>query len=228
MSLTYTVRPISDRTAFTGKHQPSQFKVRWSDALDLLEREYRQLNGRHLVLEVDVEEWHIRNDGGLYANARAATPAVRVAFESKFGPIVMATDRFVRGAASFYVSGWSGRDRRESMQDWQHNVYAIAKSLEALRMVDRYGVTKRGEQYTGWKALPPGTGLAPTGMTVDLALKVLSEETGGNSAGTAEGLAVLLRNAKANAHPDRNNGDRSRWNAVDEAEQVLRRAGRLA
>lgn len=28
--------------------------------------------------------------------------------------------------------------------------------LEALRAVDRHGITRRGEQYAGFKALPPG------------------------------------------------------------------------
>lgn len=40
------------------------------------------------------------------------------------------------------------------MPPWQANIRAIAKTLEHLRDLDRWGVTKRGEQYTGWKALP--------------------------------------------------------------------------
>jgi hypothetical protein len=216
VSLQYTVRPISDRTAFTGKHAGSLFTVKWHQVLDLLQREYEALNGRHLVIEVDVEERAIRNDGGIYANAKAATPAVRVAFESKHGPITMATDRFVRQT---YRNG--------SMDDWQHNVYAIAKSLEALRLVDRYGVTKRGEQYTGWKAIGAGTGLAPTSMTTDRALQILADESGlfidlVDTDGPALIRAVKL--ATLRTHPDRNNGERSRYDAVDQARQVLERA----
>lgn len=30
--------------------------------------------------------------------------------------------------------------------------------LQALRAVDRYGVTRRGEQYAGWKQLAAGSG----------------------------------------------------------------------
>jgi len=33
--------------------------------------------------------------------------------------------------------------------------------LERLRLADRYGVTKNGEQYTGWRALPPPIPAAP-------------------------------------------------------------------
>ena len=221
MALQYTVRPISDRSPFTGNHVGSPFTVKWHQVLDLLQREYEMLAGRSLVIEVDVPESGIRNDGLLRADARAASPAVRIAFESKHGPITMATDRFVRQPY-----------RSTSMPDWQHNVYAIAKALEALRMVDRYGVTKRGEQYTGWKALPAGSGIAPTGMTTNTAVRVITQEAGltPDPAGVAlrVGLPNLLRSAKAHAHPDRNGGDRSRWDAVEQAEQVLRRAGRLS
>jgi hypothetical protein len=40
---------------------------------------------------------------------------------------------------------------------WQDNLRAIALALEALRKVDRYGVTRIGEQYKGWKQLPPAS-----------------------------------------------------------------------
>ena len=42
----------------------------------------------------------------------------------------------------------------------QDNVRAIALSLEALRAVDRYGVSKRGEQYAGWKQLTTGDSMS--------------------------------------------------------------------
>ena len=40
---------------------------------------------------------------------------------------------------------------------WEHNVRSIALGLEALRAVDRYGITRRGEQYAGWKQLASGS-----------------------------------------------------------------------
>jgi hypothetical protein len=60
---------------------------------------------------------------------------VTVAFDSKHGSLKYTADKFAT---------------------WQENLRAIALGLEALRKVDRYGVTTRGEQYTGWKALPAG------------------------------------------------------------------------
>ena len=85
------------------------------------------------MLQVDISERYIRTDGLPYANARYGTnPGVIVSFDSRHGPLRYATDAFT---------------------EWQDNLRAIALSLEALRAVDRYGVTRRGEQYTGWRAI---------------------------------------------------------------------------
>lgn len=39
---------------------------------------------------------------------------------------------------------------------WQDNLRAIALGLDALRRVQRYGIVKEDEQYTGWKQLTGG------------------------------------------------------------------------
>lgn len=215
MTLQYTVRPISDRTAFTGRHESSPFTASWSDTLDVLEREIAALNGKHVVIEVDVAERGIRNDGQLRADAKAATPAVRVAFDSKHGPLVYATDRYERPS-------WD----RSRMDSWQHNVRAIALGLEALRKVDRYGISRRGEQYRGYKAIGGGTGAVATAMTTDEARAVLYENAPPSKRDQL-GLRDLARWAKAGAHPDCWGGDRTRWDRVDQATQVLERAGAL-
>jgi hypothetical protein len=48
----------------------------------------------------------------------------------------------------------------------QANVRAVALGLEALRAVDRYGVTRRGEQYAGWKQLESGGPSAERGRSL--------------------------------------------------------------
>lgn len=203
--MTYTIRPISDRTNFTGKHRRSAFDSAWPATERLLLTEVRHLAGRDLVIEVDVDEAHIRNDGRLRANARPASPGVRVAFDSVHGPLTYATDRFGR---------------------WQDNVRAIALGLEALRKVDRYGITKRGEQYAGWKALPSGRAMPPSHMTTDEAWSILGSFGFTNiaelreSASAAE-LAGLHRKARAFAHPDRHGGDRTLWDQVEQAARAL-------
>jgi hypothetical protein len=123
------------------------FKASWSDTLTLLERELGYLDGRDVVIEADFTEADIRLDGWPRANARNPVhPGIRIAFDSVHGPLVYATD---------------------SCAFWQHNVRSIALGLESLRAVDRYGVTRRGEQYTGWRQIGPGTTAPPAFTTVE-------------------------------------------------------------
>jgi hypothetical protein len=228
VTLDYTVRPLSDRTWLrrTGSRETSRFTASWSDTLGLLEREVGMLRGKQLVIGIDVEERMLRLDGKLRADARSATPAVEVAFESKHGPLYR-SDRFVR-------QSWSSK----SMESWQHNVRAIAMTLEALRAVDRYAATQSGEQYRGYRALPAGRGDAATAMTATGAAEVLlrlavgPDDDAMESAVAAlrrspEQLRDTIREARWSAHPDRNDGDRGQWNLVDNAVQTLQQAGWL-
>ena len=210
----YTVRPISDRTPFTGEHEHSDFKASWNSTLSLLRRELEHLGATDVVIEVDAPESAIRLDGMLYANAKVVSPAVRVAFSSQVGPLVYATDRYVsRG----YRTAMAG--------DWQHNVRAIALGLEALRKVDRYGITQRHQQYAGFKALPAGTNGTGTHMTRTEALGLVFMLAGLNVEPTHFEDPInrrrALRAARATAHPDRHDGDRTLWDQVEQAAQVL-------
>ncbi|VXB33695.1 molecular chaperone DnaJ [Nocardioides sp. AX2bis] len=206
----YTVRPTSDVTGFGGTRQASQFTTTWSDAVTLLERELDMLKATDIVLELDVRERDIRMDGQVRANTRAASGRARLAFDSRHGALVYATDRFVRQPGS----------RFRMMEDWQHNVYAMAKALEALRLVDRYGVTS-GQQYTGFKAIGGGSAIAtgPAPMTDDEALQVLIAIVGEDADWADD--AELHRKARAAAHPDRRGGDQSAWDQVELAGRAL-------
>lgn len=211
MALRYDVRPLSDRAWLNPKaREGSRFSATWTSTLDLLEREYEALRGKHLVIEVDVEERMIRNDGLLRGDARPACPAVVVAFESVHGPLLYRCDRFT---ASSY----------QKMQAWQMNVRAIALTLESLRAVDRYGAAGSGEQYKGWKALPAGNGERPSHMTSDEAYRVLWAAAGMKSSpeGRSVAVEILYREARAQSHPDRNGGSRAVWDQVEQAWLVL-------
>lgn len=202
----YTTRPLSDRTWLRPRPEraTSQFKVTWTAALDLLDRELFMLDGAELVIEVDVREQDLRLDGTLRANARADQPAVIVAFTSKHGPLLYRSDQY-SGAPSY---------RRGGMQEpWQHNVYAVALTLEALRAVDRYGAARSGEQYRGYRQIGSGTAIVTEPpMTDDLATSLLLrafDPTSGNpdrhAAALAAGrldLADIIRRAQRNTHPD--------------------------
>jgi hypothetical protein len=211
----YTIRPISDRTPFTGKHTESNFRVTYTQAITLLDRELSMLRARNAVIELDLRESDMRLAGKLRAAARATSPAVRVAFDSKHGPLTYATDRFVRGPAK----RWYRSQMVPVMaDDWQHNLYAIAIGLEALRTVDRYGISRHGEQYAGWKQLPAGSSAAASHMTRDQALWTIGIDP---ADGAARDVREALRAARARHHPDRNNGDRARWDQVEQAARVL-------
>lgn len=202
MNIDAKFRPI-DRwpDQLNRRRQRSRFKAGWSDTLDLLKRELRQLRAKDIVIQLAITEDEIRLDGYPRANARPEHPGVILAFDSKHGPLKYATDAFT---------------------DWQDNIRAIALGLEALRKVDRYGITKRGEQYTGWRALPGASG-EPT--TLDEAARVLSSEAGnGTNAGEilahAEHARRAIRKALASAHPDRG-GSGERFHAVQGARKVV-------
>ena len=137
--MNYTFRPIDTWPRPKNKRpKSSPFRSRYSQTLELLEKELLCLSAKNIVLQIDIPESQIRNDGLPYSKARPEFQGVIVAFDSKFGHLKYLTDTF---------------------DNWQENLRAIALGLEALRKVDRYGITKKGEQYTGWKQLSAGDSL---------------------------------------------------------------------
>lgn len=115
----------------------SPFSAPWTRTVELLAREIKMLDPGKAILEIDLPAGGFRRDGLPRADRRAFTPTV-----------VLTMVRTKHGHDLRYEVG--------TYDDWQDNVRAIALGLEALRAVDRYGVTKRGEQYAGWKQLPAG------------------------------------------------------------------------
>jgi hypothetical protein len=155
----------------------------WSRTLGLLAREVYMRGGRSAELALDIEPRHLRQDGQLRADARPKSPAVIVSFETKDGRLQFPADKY---------------------SNWQDNVEAIARSLEDLRRVDRYGVAE-GRQYAGFKALPAQTGATlSTAQAADLIVRVAgganirAEDVLRDSTLTRE----LVRIAKRRTHPD--------------------------
>lgn len=201
----YTFRPLGAWTEGNteDRRRRSTFKATWYDTLRLLRGELARLDAENVVIQADFHERAFRLDGtGPRADARQPLhPGVRVAFDSKHGSLTYATD---------------------SCEFWQHNVRSIALGLEALRAVDRYGVTKSGEQYRGWAQLGPGTAAPPTGMTTDAASELI-QKWGGfpiHKLNQSE-HASLFRRARANAHPDRLGGDSSAFLLLEQAGRAL-------
>lgn len=191
----------------TKGRKSSPFSSSWSSTLELLEREVDALAARGAVaVRVVGAPTDVRRDGMLRANARLQHPGVAISFESKHGPLTYPCDRF--------VSGYRG-----GLADWQVNVRAIALGLEALRRVERYGITSRGEQYAGWRQIE-ATSSAPFATRPE-ALRWLRDLCGVNGSPDSYEPSALLRKAKAAAHPDRNDGERARWDLVERAEALI-------
>jgi len=185
------------------------FKAGWQSTLTLLDRELDYLEAQDFVIEADFTEADLRLDGMPRSSARPPIhPGVRVAFESKFGPLIYSTD-----SCSF----------------WQHNVRSIALGLEALRAVDRYGVTKRGEQYTGWKAIGSGPSIPMGGngqMTREDAARFIATHSGSNAYDVPQILvdpewrAKAYRYAARRLHPDQG-GTADLFQQLQDAKRVL-------
>lgn len=174
-----------------------QFSAPWGATVELLARELRELDAKGISVELDMEARMFRQDGLPRSNARSLSDGVRLSFTSRFGPLRYETNEFGQGAY------W-----RSSLDGWQHNVRAIALSLEALRKVDRYGVSKRGEQYRGWKALPTGTDPADAIATPEQARAFLAQWDGDWKA------------AVKATHPDAG-GDPTEFRKVTRARELL-------
>lgn len=88
------------------------------------------------MLEVDLREQDLRQDGLPRAGRTVRSPGVVLSFEATHVP----NKPHLRYEVAEFTH-------------WQDNVRAVALGLEALRAVDRYGMTRRGEQYAGWRQL---------------------------------------------------------------------------
>lgn len=139
----------------TATRQRSRFDSTYRDTLELLERELRQISARQpVIIQTYMDERDIRNDGLPRSDARApGNPGVIVTLERW----IPNGKRNEQGKPLGVVTPFSFPC--DQFTDWKDNLRAIALALEALRKVDRYGVTQNAEQYTGWKALPASGGL---------------------------------------------------------------------
>jgi len=203
-----TFRPIvwlGPITPWENRRSRWTFKASWQATLDLLDRELDYLNAEAVIIEADFSESDIRIDGMPRSNARQPEfPGVRISFDTSMGRLAYQTD---------------------TCDNWQHNVRSIALGLEALRAVDRYGITSRSEQYAGFKALPAGP--TPTFATVEDALTWLTSEEATGIRG-ADGLTpkAAYRMASRRHHPDAG-GQPKLWDKVNAAHQMLTKAGWL-
>jgi hypothetical protein len=134
-----TFRPLERPVECSYRSSP--FSASWSNTVSLLSKELRAHGASQAVLEIDFREQDLRLDGLPRSDRRARSDGIVLSFKALRVP----GHPQLRYEVGTYAK-------------WQDNVRAIALGLESLRAVDRYGITKRGEQYAGWKALSAGAG----------------------------------------------------------------------
>lgn len=203
-------RQRSPFTTRDGESWGRRHEVPLSDTLDLLDRELRALGVRpssEVILQIAVGERDVRLDGQVRADARPEHPGVILNFKSRHGELSYACDRF---------------------QSWKANLRAIAKGLEALRLVDRYGIG-HGQQYTGYRALGAGTPMPAARMTVEEAARLLVAHGEGDppahadlAMGDRDAVTNYYRRAARRHHPDAG-GDPELFRRLTEARDLLLR-----
>jgi hypothetical protein len=196
--LGFRCRPIDAWPGELTKHRKrSQFHAQWGMTLKLLGTELRQLGAKNGNLLSAVDERDILLDGTRpRAKAYAAHPGVILAFDSKHGPLKYACDRF---------------------DHWQDNIRAIALGLEALRAVERYAITRKGEQYQGFKQLAAST------PSREEAAGVLAKFAGMSRSiilEVPEAAETAGKRASRLTHPDAG-GNADDFRAVQQAREIL-------
>lgn len=115
----------------------SSFKQGMDASQRFLREEIRRLKATDLIVSTNIP---VRKDGGMYTDymsRRIQDPGVAIYFKYKGKQISMCCDR--------YVSVWE-------------NVYALGKGIEALRGLERWGVSDFLDRaFTGFTALPEST-----------------------------------------------------------------------
>ena len=193
--IAYQYEPLQNRPTGYKSRKPSPFKADFTNTQNLLNTELEFLKAKNVAIQVDVERSDIRLDGGLYAGTKLRSPAIALSFDSKHGPLTYPCDTY---------------------SDWKANLRAIALALQALRAVDRYGVTAKGEQYTGWAKLPApsSNGFATRGEATNFLRTIIGSRV--------DQLAIdaALRECEFATHPDRG-GNPEDFKKVQAARKVL-------
>lgn len=123
------------------RKRPDTFRTPWGASLDRLAEEVAAIKGRDAAIGVVCDPSAITWSGALRAGGRTQMrhAGVEVSFEVPAG------------------SGWRRLTFHTDAYPTVHaNLHAIALGMEALRAVDRYGITTGTEQYAGFAALPAG------------------------------------------------------------------------
>lgn len=178
------------------------FRVKYPARLDLLESELHKIGSTHILIQAYFDIQDIRNDGWPRSSARPKEPGVIVSFKKRTGELL-----------SFPCDTYDA---------WEDNLYAIALSLEALRTVDRYGVTKGTEQYQGFKQLeaPAVENVRDEFWALEHLARIAQTQSS-SLKGNRGAIDEAYRMASRKTHPD-HGGSVEAFQVVQEAGRILR------
>jgi hypothetical protein len=193
------------------------FKATWFKTKELLEAELEKVHARNVELRTMHTNEQRRSDGWPRADRQPPHPGVIVTFE-KYAGFNPETNQSEYVALRFPC---------DTFLMWEDNVRAIALALEALRKVDRYGITT-GSQYSGYKALPAGD-LGVNGLTPELAAQFIADSADmGNVPSVAKSILEtpgfadsVYRAAAKNLHPDKG-GDADQFAKLERSMSMVR------
>lgn len=169
------------------------FRLGFDRARRFLQDEVHRMGGSDLIISTDLP---LRRDGMPYASgvARSGDPGVAVYFKRKGKEMAFACDKF---------------------QHIQDNLNAIAKTIEALRGIDRWGASDMMERaFRGFTALPAG-GASSASWRATLGI-------GEKEQVNPDTLTIAFRKAAKKTHPD-HGGSAEAFQAVNDAMQTARR-----
>jgi hypothetical protein len=174
----------------------SPFKGSWANTLTTLDRELSHLRAKDILFQGYFREDEIRLDGWPRAGVSPREPGIVVSFTTPNGDLAFPCDTYTK---------------------YTDNLRAIALGLAALRAVERYGVTRRNEQYKGWAKLPP----APTRMSAPDALVFVALHSGLTEI-TVANFKDAYRAAAKRLHPDSGDGANVHlFRLLQQAKEVL-------
>lgn len=206
---TLDLEPIADWPGeLRTSRVPSQFKSTLGQTMRELASEIDHLRGTEPRLAIAVTAEQIRLDGRLRAGERPWHPGVILIFQTPKGEMRYPSDAYTK---------------------WEDNLRAIAKTLEALRAIDRWKVTT-GQQYGGFLAIESSESArfaAPAGFhSRDEVNRFLTSIVGDTAVDDeiGSGYVGMLRKAKRITHPDVG-GDADQFDRVNLAEAYLKQNG---
>lgn len=121
--------------ARTEKRIPSRFKAPTSKALPLLANEIKLLGGSSVVITSNLP---LKADGTFRLDRDPVDPGAAVYFRRDEKDVVFACDQF---------------------DEVRENLYAIAKTIEAMRAIERYGASELANRaFSGFLGLPAVAG----------------------------------------------------------------------